>query len=533
MRGTLIDPGAPAMTRLGAYEIISRLAAGGMAELFLARITGPQGFVKLVVLKKVLSHLADTPRYARLLIDEAKLGACLDHPNIVQVHDVGIVDGHYFYAMEYVDGCDLRTVLRRVDSTRGMFPIHHAVMIARDLASALHYAHNRRGPDGSPLNIVHRDVSTSNIQLSYDGTVKLLDFGIAKSDSSSIRTRTGLLKGKAGYMSPEQARCAPIDHRTDVYSLGIVLWEMLTGKRLYDAPNELLASQLILNRIPTRPSEVRPQRDCPPELDAIVMRALAHPVEDRYQSARQFQTELEELARVHRLNQSSIALSEYMHSLFDTEIRTSAQHDVATVTRTDLHAAPQGTPPGRDDSTLWSFSEEPTRELTRESIDEEPTRSIRGMLTYLGRPQGPSTVVVHDDSITCMLTEEPTRPVVARSDPQPVLASRAEPLWHSHAIDLADRVYRAARTWARAQSQAQRFALLGVASLILMMLTVLVVRQMLSAPEPAIAPTPAAASAVAPASTEIPAKPTLETSEPTIVEPRKHDSKTRPRKKDR
>jgi len=225
------DPRSAAI-RLGEYRIVRSLACGGMAEVSLALTSGPQGFEKLVVLKKILPHLAAKPRYVRLFLDEAKLAASLDHPNIAQVHAIGQVDGAYCIAMEYVHGSDLKRVVARVAASGRPFPIDQAVRIVREVAAALHHAHERCGPDGTPLRIVHRDVSPSNIQISYDGAVKLIDFGVAKSEVSSIRTQTGTLKGKAGYMAPEQVQCGPVDRRTDVYALGIVLWELLSGRQL-------------------------------------------------------------------------------------------------------------------------------------------------------------------------------------------------------------------------------------------------------------------------------------------------------------
>jgi serine/threonine-protein kinase len=166
-------------------------------------------------------------------MDEAKLVAGLDHPHIAFVYDMGSADGSHFFAMEYVHGKDLRSTLRRTALQKGQFPIGAAVQIARDVASALHHAHERRDADGKLLNIVHRDVSPSNVLVSYEGAVKLADFGVAKAASQSNKTRTGMLKGKVSYMSPEQAKGAPIDRRSDVFSLGIVLWEMITTHRLF------------------------------------------------------------------------------------------------------------------------------------------------------------------------------------------------------------------------------------------------------------------------------------------------------------
>src|SRR5262245_48763942 len=273
-----------------------------MAELFLARSVGPEGFEKLVVLKKILPRYAENPRFVQLFLDEAKLAASLDHPHIAHVYDMGKVDGHYFFTMEYVHGQDVRTTMRRMARADTPFPIDHAVQIAHNVAAALHYAHERRRTDNTLLDIVHRDVSPSNILVSYDGAVKLVDFGVAKAATSTQRTRTGTLKGKISYMSPEQAKGAPLDRRSDIFSLGIVLWELVTGKRLFKSDNDLATIQQIINSKAVPARQHRPE--CPIELERIIERALAIDLDERYQSAEQLQLDLEELAREQKLKQS-------------------------------------------------------------------------------------------------------------------------------------------------------------------------------------------------------------------------------------
>ncbi len=322
---------------MGSYEILGKLARGGMAELFLAKTHGPEGFEKVVVIKKILPHYAANPKFVKLFLDEAKLAAGLDHPHIAHVYDMGTVEGNYFFAMEYVHGKDVRSTMRRTTSTERPFPIEHAVLIARNTAAALHYAHERRRMDGTLLDIVHRDVSPSNILISYDGAVKLVDFGVAKAASNSAKTRTGTLKGKISYMSPEQAKGAPVDRRSDVFSLGIVLWEMVTTHRLFRSENDLATIQMIINSQPQPPTELRPE--CPPELSRISLKALAADPAQRYQSAEELQLDLEELARDQRMAQSSIALRSFMHKAFEPEITAwkEAQEQGHTLTDFVMH----------------------------------------------------------------------------------------------------------------------------------------------------------------------------------------------------
>jgi serine/threonine protein kinase len=365
-------------TRLGSFEIVRKLARGGMAEIFLARTRGPSGFEKLVVLKKILPKYAGKPRFVQLFLEEAKLAATLDHPNIAQVYDIGMVDGSYFFTMEYLHGQDVRSILHRAWRNGEKFPIEHAVQIARHVASALHFAHEKPRNDGTQLGIVHRDVSPSNIIVTYDGATKLLDFGVAKTAASSVKTRTGALKGKVAYMSPEQARGAALDRRSDIFSLGIVLWEMVTTQRLYRGENDLATLQLIITQPAKPPTTVRP--DCPPELERIVMRALADDLGARYATAEQLVTDLDELAREHKLKQSPNALAATMNQLFSAELASWREARAAGVQLADhLQGASDMTAPVSEsdfievDAILEEDDDEDEDELDDVEDDNEKT----------------------------------------------------------------------------------------------------------------------------------------------------------------
>ena len=286
-----------------------------MAELFLARKTGSD---QLFVLKKILPKYATSPRMVQLFQDEAKLAASLEHPNIVRVHDIEHAGKDHFFAMEYLHGQDVRTILHRAFRTGTKMPLHHAVAIARQVAAALHHAHDKRRPDDTQLGIVHRDVSPSNVIVSFDGGVKLVDFGVAKTASSTIKTRTGTLKGKIAYMSPEQARGMPLDRRSDIFSLGIVLWEMVTTQRLFRGDNDLATLQLVINQAPKKPSEVEPS--CPSELEDIILRALAQDATKRYQTAADFERDLADFAADRTLDHRPETLAEYVSKLFAAEL---------------------------------------------------------------------------------------------------------------------------------------------------------------------------------------------------------------------
>jgi serine/threonine protein kinase len=300
--------------RLGRYRLIRQLAIGGMAEVYLATATGIENFEKLVVLKRILPQHAQNPRYVSMFLDEARLAATLHHPNVVQVFDIGSEAGLYYFTMEYAHGEDVRTMLARAQRRGVAVPLGVSIAIALDVCRGLHYAHERRDAKGRSLEIVHRDVTPSNAIVTFDGVTKLLDFGVAKSNNHQTETSAGSLKGKIGYLSPEQCLGEPIDRRSDIFALGILLYELTTGTRLFRGPSDLQVLQLIAHHDAPSPRERNP--DCSPGLERIVMHALARRREDRYATALAVQRDLEELAREQRLATSSIDVADFLASLF-------------------------------------------------------------------------------------------------------------------------------------------------------------------------------------------------------------------------
>jgi eukaryotic-like serine/threonine-protein kinase len=303
---------------LGRYQIVRLLSVGGMAEIYLARAAGIAGFEKRVVIKRMLPRLATDQAFIDMFLGEARLAAKLDHPNITQVHDIGEATGDYYYAMEYVPGCDLRGILHEECRHGRMVPIAIAVAIGRGICAGLEHAHGLAGSDGALLGIVHRDVSPSNVLVSRDGSVKVTDFGVAKVAVDGTRTRAGFLKGKLGYMSPEQVCSEPLDRRSDVFCIGIVLWELLAGRRLFSGEGEFAVLQRIVHDPVPAPSTIR--SDVPAALEAVVMRALHRDRTLRFQTARDMQRELEAFTRQARLATSDLAIGEYMRRLFPSEV---------------------------------------------------------------------------------------------------------------------------------------------------------------------------------------------------------------------
>jgi serine/threonine protein kinase len=301
-------------TSLGRYQVIRPLAEGGMADVLLARTRGIEGFERHVVIKRIHAEQARDHRYVTMFLDEARLAASLHHHNIVQVNDVGEEDNEYFFAMEYVHGEDVRAVLNTVTRKNERVPLEHIITIVTATAAGLHHAHEQRKPDRTPLGIVHRDVSPANILIGYDGGVKVADFGIAKAAHRNDATNSGLLKGKVAYMSPEQCNSEPVDRRSDVFSLGIVLYELVTARPLFQCENDFLSMSAIVHGRITPPSQHAP--GLPAELEAIMMKALATAREDRYATADEMRLALEAFANNSGLRTSTTALADYMKLQF-------------------------------------------------------------------------------------------------------------------------------------------------------------------------------------------------------------------------
>ncbi|MBX7099672.1 MAG: protein kinase [Myxococcaceae bacterium] len=313
----------------GRYALLRKLAEGGMAEVFLARQTGLEGFEKLVVLKRILPVHAANPDFVKMFIDEARTAADLRHPNVVSVTDVGRDAGTYFIAMEYLHGVDLSQLVARSQQLGERVPLEHALQIVADAAAGLHYAHTKKDLQGQPLAIVHRDVSPQNVLVTFDGLTKVLDFGIAHARRRGTKTDVGVVKGKYGYLSPEQLEGASLDARSDLFALGIVLWELTTLRRLFDRPSDAEVLRAVMEcRVP-RPSTVVP--DYPPALEDVVLTALAPRREQRFADCQAFGRALEEYLDQRRLPHSPSRVSQYLKSLFPDFAREGPLSQAAPV----------------------------------------------------------------------------------------------------------------------------------------------------------------------------------------------------------
>jgi serine/threonine protein kinase len=355
--------------RVGKYEIIRELATGGMATIYLARVSGTAGFEKLCVLKCILPGLARDRGFVTMFLDEARIAATLRHSNIADVFDLGVEDGTYFFAMEYVHGQNARVV--RIESKARQLPIPLEVSLAivAGTASALSYAHDRTNAEG-PLNLVHRDVSPSNVIVSYEGAVKLVDFGIARATlRRGARTRTGLKRGKAPYMSPEQCRGEPMDKRSDLFSLGTMLYELTAGQRPFLGNSDFEVMEAIVTCAPEPPTLL--VHDYPHRLEEIVMRLLARSPQARYQDAGELLEDLEAFISNRGMLTSSYVIAKYMHELFGDYATTKIERDtltggISSLLTPDTREYPDGKPPTGVMATL-----------TDHAADEEPTAAFK------------------------------------------------------------------------------------------------------------------------------------------------------------
>ena len=319
------------MEKFGQYILLEKVASGGMAELFKAKKIGIEGFERVLAIKRILPHISSDEEFIDMFIAEAKLVARLSHKNIAQIYDFGKIGENYFIAMEYVKGKDLRTLLKRCIDKNISLPVEVAIFIAKEVLSALGYAHKQKDNTGKDLKLIHRDVSPQNILISYEGEIKVIDFGIAKAETHS-HTKTGTIKGKLAYMSPEQAWGKSIDHRSDIFSLGIVLYEMITGKRLFKGATEINTLEMVREaRVEPFPSSLA--AITPSHLESMVLKALAREVKYRYQDASDMERDLGSILFELSSADPANVLKKFMNDLFNTEIEAESRAETEGATK--------------------------------------------------------------------------------------------------------------------------------------------------------------------------------------------------------
>jgi len=308
--------------RLGRYRIIGKLPSGGMAEVFLGMFVGPDGFRRLVAIKRIRPELDTDPKFQRMFADEASIASRLTHSNIAQVYDFAIDDGPPYIVMEYVEGKDLRGILHRCSELKRPLPYPMALYVALKSAEGLHFVHSRRGA-GRPLGIVHRDISPQNIMVTHSGEVKILDFGVAKATHRLTETQSGVIKGKYAYMSPEQIKGGDVDCRSDIFSLGVVLWESLTQKRLFAGRSDLEIARNVTEKEVPLIEKVRV--DLPTELNGILQKALARSVDERYRSMQEFRDDLSLFMMTNNAYPTPDQVADFVYDLFPLEMESLRQ----------------------------------------------------------------------------------------------------------------------------------------------------------------------------------------------------------------
>ena len=347
----------------GRYELLERISAGGMAEVFRARDTQRD---VVVALKRILPQIAEDDEFIQMFEDEAKIASQLEHPHIARTLDFGRINGSYYIAFEYVNGRDLRALFERCSKIGERPPLAVLLYIFARIAEGLSYAHARKDTNGQPVSIVHRDVSPQNIVVSFDGDVKLIDFGIAKAAGKLSRTQVGTLKGKFGYMAPEQIRGTEIDHRVDLFSMGICMWELLTLERLFNAENELLVLEKVRSLTIAPPSTQN--RDVSPELDRVVLKALAKDVRERYRSAKDLYRDLDKLAQTIGATASREEIARYMRGAFPESLARRPTSDVEPISN-DGARPPQRASTMNQQETLTMAADIPSGDKAKGASD--------------------------------------------------------------------------------------------------------------------------------------------------------------------
>ena len=304
--------------KFGKYLLLERINVGGMAEVFKAKAFGVQGFERLLAIKRILPNMSEDDEFINMFVDEARIAVQLSHSNVVQIYELGKVNESYYIAMEYVLGRDLRQIFDRFRQAERTFPVPAAAFVASKICDGLDYAHRKNAPTGEPIHLIHRDVSPQNILVSYDGAVKITDFGIAKAEDRASKTQAGVLKGKFGYMSPEQVRGMEIDRRSDIFALGILLYEMVTGERLFLGESDFSTLEKVRAAEVPPPSQYNPE--IPEELERILLKALARDRDERYQWASELHDDLQRFLIVEHTIYNAKNLSELLREEYHEDI---------------------------------------------------------------------------------------------------------------------------------------------------------------------------------------------------------------------
>ena len=369
------------ITQFGPYKLIERISVGGMAEVYKATEHGVEGFERIVAVKRILPHIAEDDEFITMFKDEAKIAGQLNHGNIAQIYNLGQQGDSFYIALEYVAGKDLRNIFTRCQQQGRPMPIAQACFVVMKVSEGLDYAHNKRDKHGRHLNIVHRDVSPPNVLVSYEGEVKLIDFGVAKAAGRVSRTQAGILKGKFGYMSPEQVRGMPLDRRSDVFSLGVVLYETLVGQRLFQGDTDFATLEMVRTVDVPIPSSKNPE--IPKDLEAILMKALSGEPETRYQTAMELHDDLQAFMFQHGMFYSRKDLAAWMRKQYAREIELEKDKSSGKP-----GGPPRPAPPGAAAGRKPTLSGVPAPKVPPPAVPQGPSASPRPPVVASKPPPG-------------------------------------------------------------------------------------------------------------------------------------------------
>ena len=420
--GAVEERPPPSAEQIGRYELLLELASGGMATVYIGRQRGAAGFQRLVAIKRMHPHVGKVPELAASFMDEARIASLIRHPNVVNVHDVHEADGEHLLVMDYVEGASLAAVMRGARKRRERIGRPAALRILVDALSGLHAAHEQTNLDGRPLGVVHRDATPHNILLGVDGSVRLTDFGIAKAAERTVNTATGLAKGKFRYMAPEQARGGALDRRVDVFAMGIVAWEILTGARLFDADSDGQVLLAITEGNYRKPSSEDPS--IPPELEAIVMRALEVNPDRRCPTALAFAEAIRMWGQAAGEIASPTEVSRLVHEFCGQEVQ--ARRGALSEVLSGARAGPGlGKAAGRQSLTGTGSTAGTSAPLTLDSVKVVPALSEQDIRAYRARRRmligvaavGGLVVAGLTVAIAVVLSTDKPKPIVAVETP--------------------------------------------------------------------------------------------------------------------
>ena len=402
-----MDPAATSMM-LGKYRLLAELGRGGMSKVYLAMARGPAGFNKLVVIKQIRAHLSEDPDFVTMFLDEARLAARLNHPNVVQTNEVGQEDETYFIAMEYLEGQTLNRILTKIGPQLGL-----AIQL-RTMSEALrglHYAHELKDFDGTPLGVVHRDVSPHNVIVTYSGEVKVVDFGIAKALNSSTETQTGVIKGKVAYMAPEQAMADKVDRRADVFSAGVCLWQIAAGVRMFRGQADVVIIQRLMS------GDIPAIRDHAPDIDpafeAIIQKALAPNKEDRYATADELRKAVDAFAETLSDRRGPRDLGQILGEVF-----ASDRQRITSVVEEQMKLAPESVARLPSIDAPVTEASQPSHGGTGTSPSgtgsgPNSSRSLVSISSSSATPEGTAAITVHSTHVSAIGPARSRRPLFA------------------------------------------------------------------------------------------------------------------------